>query len=222
MVAEHYAHTLIARSNAATPTAAQVQAFVSSVIQLGVIPGTPETVIRVVTGHSEVPNPFTGGLLRVPTKKSRSIKPSELSSALHSVADYEVATSGEGVPRLAPLPLPAESPKSYFVGVTVVVSSESRSTSDTYNGFDAPLVKTPLFGEPCDSECNTGYFSNLHTGSVIEVPEAGAARFWIEFELGKFLFPQITDYLKMLSPPIVNEAERIFGIEFVQGCHWGA
>lgn len=219
MVAEQYAHTLIARSNQATPTAAQIQEFVAANIRLGVIPGVPEAVVRVVTGYYEVPSPF-GDLVRVPKKKSKPINPEELSNALIELSDFEAVISGQGIPRLPPLPLLKSSPNSYFVGMTVVVSSINRSTSDTYNGFDPPLIETPQFGTPSNADCSTGYFSNLHNGTVIEVQDAGTSRFWIEFELGKFLFPPIVDQLDLLSPTIVDEAKRIFQMDFVQGCHW--
>jgi hypothetical protein len=104
--------------------------------------------------------------------------------------------------------------------MTVVVSSELRSTSDTYNGFDPPLVETPAFGTPCRPEITRGFFSNLHRGTVVEVADGGSARFWIEFELGKFLFPLLEDNLDLLEPAIVQAAQQVFGIEFVQGCHW--
>ena len=74
--------------------------------------------------------------------------------------------------------------------------------------------------------CQEGPIDNPNTArfrlEVIKVPGAGCARFWIEFALGKFLFPEIQgDNLELLNPAIAGEAEQIFGAEFVQGCHWG-
>jgi hypothetical protein len=57
---------------------------------------------------------------------------------------------------------------------------------------------------------------------VIEVAGAGCARFWVEFELGKSLFPPFDrGDLEFLDPGIVAGAERLFGVGFAQGCHWG-
>jgi hypothetical protein len=66
-----------------------------------------------------------------------------------------------------------------------------------------------------------GYFHNPHTMEIIKVPQAGCSRFWIQFELGKFLCPAVNNSLELLNPAIVKEAKNVFGIEFVQGCYWG-
>jgi hypothetical protein len=55
---------------------------------------------------------------------------------------------------------------------------------------------------------------------VIEVPNAGSARFWIEFEFGKFIYPKIEKRLEILSPLLVETAEECFQAEFVQGCRF--
>jgi hypothetical protein len=84
------------------------------------------------------------------------------------------------------------------------------------------LGKVPGYNTPCLEPPNVGYFTDIHTFKPIEVPEGGYARFWIQFELGKFLFPEIRNgNLDLLNPLVVAEAEKVFGIEFVQGCHWG-
>jgi hypothetical protein len=57
---------------------------------------------------------------------------------------------------------------------------------------------------------------------VIAVQGAGCASFWIEFEPGKFLFPEFTaNSLELLNPSIVAEAKSVFKSAFVQGCNWG-
>ena len=65
-----------------------------------------------------------------------------------------------------------------------------------------------------------GVFPNPWTGGVIEVADAGCARFWIEFEFGKFIYPKITDNLEVMNPEIVSAGEDCFGTKFAQGCRF--
>jgi hypothetical protein len=222
MIAESYGHTLIPRSNDAVPTAAQVERFAGWVIAHGVVPGIPQVFLTVVRGYQEVPDPFTGGMRRIPKRDRRRIELNQIAESAASLVDYEISFGDRGFPKLPPLPLPDDVPGDFHVETTIVVSSMLRSTSDTYNGFAPPPIEMPMFGTPCETPADVGYFSNMHTGGLIKVPGAGSARFWIEFELGSFVFPPIHDHLNLLAPEIVQEAERIFGIEFVQGLHWGA
>jgi hypothetical protein len=227
MIAESYGHTLIPRSSHAVPTAAQVEQFVNWILAAGVVPANPQPHLAIIRGYQDIPNPFTGAVFRMLKKESRPIDPNQIAHAVASLSDYEISLGAGGVPKLPPLPLPADAPREYHVEMTIVVSSWLRSTSDTYNGFDLPLVDVPQFGEPISaasskSASDVGYFSNMHTGTLIEVAGAGAARFTIEFELGKFLFPPLTDHLELLAPEIVRQAEQTFATQFAQGLHWGA
>jgi hypothetical protein len=87
--------------------------------------------------------------------------------------------------------------------------------------FTIPTNKTiPAFGSRCEAEPDAGIFSNPWTGSAIEVAGAGCARFWIEFEFGKFVLPRIEDRLDLLSPAVVNLAEDCFKSGFIQGCRF--
>lgn len=64
-------------------------------------------------------------------------------------------------------------------------------------------------------------FTDPRDWGIITVPGADCARFWLGFELGKFLFPTtVSDDLDLLDPTIVNAAERIFRVRFVQGYSW--
>lgn len=74
-----------------------------------------------------------------------------------------------------------------------------------------------LFGEPCQELRETGIFTNPWSGEVIEVPNAGCARFWIELEFGKFIFPRIVDSFDVLNPSIIAKTEECFQTRFVQG-----
>jgi hypothetical protein len=45
-----------------------------------------------------------------------------------------------------------------------------------------------------------------------------SAQLWIEFGLGDWLMPMITDRLEILDPLLVMVANKIFRAEFTQGC----
>lgn len=78
----------------------------------------------------------------------------------------------------------------------------------------------PEFGSACKNNVRNGIFSNPWTGDAIEVADAGCARFWIEFEFGRFIYPKMTNGLEVLSPPIVLGAEQCFRAKFAQGCRF--
>jgi hypothetical protein len=65
-----------------------------------------------------------------------------------------------------------------------------------------------------------GIFPNPWTGEAIEVADAGCARFWIEFEFGKFIYPEVSGSFDVMSPAIVQDIEQCFGTKFVQGCRF--
>jgi hypothetical protein len=72
----------------------------------------------------------------------------------------------------------------------------------------------------CKNAAENGIFPNAWTGDVIEVTDAGCARFWIEFEFGKFIYPKLTDNLEVMSPALVLGAEKCFRTKFAQGCRF--
>ena len=73
------------------------------------------------------------------------------------------------------------------------------------------------FGQ--ESECHDhGTFRNPWTNDQIRVEHAGCARFWIEFELGKFIAPIIRESFELLEPRIVKAAEESFEVSFAQAC----
>jgi hypothetical protein len=78
----------------------------------------------------------------------------------------------------------------------------------------------PGFGEPWNGESTIGIFTNPWTGEAIEVPNAASARFWIEFEFGKFIYPRIDKSFDVFDPRLVEKAEECFQTKFVQGCRF--
>jgi hypothetical protein len=150
-------------------------------------------------------------------KKLQSLD--EVVNAVVSLQDYELNLACMGRPKLPPLRINFNEP--YHLGITCRVYSKCRSTSDLHEESNCD-EKTVRYGKICSELQTDGLFTNPHNGEILKISGAGCARFWIEFELGKFLLPEFTkNNLEILNPFIVKEAERIFGIKFVQGCYWG-
>jgi hypothetical protein len=216
-----YCHTLIPRSPEFVPTAGQVQAFLAAMIQWGVLGGEPSLVMRTPSARVRRGlNPFTRQLEEYPMTDHTDLPDvNRVADVIKGRADYEVQASGMGRPEHPPLPLAFGGP--YHVGIVCHVSSRLRSTSDPHDEVgEWPGV--PFFGDPCEAVIERGIFCNPHTMEVIEVAGGGCARFWVEFELGKWLFPAFErGDLELLDPAIVAGAERLFGIGFAQGCNWG-
>jgi hypothetical protein len=220
-MSEQYRHTLISLDKSDVPQPAAVRAFLSEMIDKRVVPGSPEVLLRTWTGKMrEYPNPFIGGIVKIEQLDRKPLANlDEFERATAKLPDYQIAVYGEGRPKLPPLQMKSKGP--YFVAVTCYICSKLRSTSDSH---EETLTgrRAAFYGDPFKSSDMTGFFCDPESGEIIEVPEAGAARFWIEFELGKFLFPNIVDgNLDLLNAEIVADAERHFGVEFVQGCSWG-
>ena len=77
----------------------------------------------------------------------------------------------------------------------------------------------PFFGKPCGKQSRTALFRHPLTGALIEVANASCARFWVEFEFGKWLLPKIDDSLNILDPAITDLTDQCFGLAFAQGFH---
>jgi hypothetical protein len=219
---EQYSQTLIATAKEFIPSGQQIETFLSMMLELNVVPGDPKIGLRIRTGKiREYPfvNPFTQKKMTAEVKDCKQIENlASVSEALKALNDYEIEVASFGQPKQPPLEVDFKD--SYHVGVTCFVSSKPRSTSDLHD--DKKNGKqSALYNQLCPEMPAEGLFTNPHTLETIKVQDAGYARFWVQFELGKFLLPKFDkNGLELLNPLIVAEAEKIFGIKFVQGCHW--
>jgi hypothetical protein len=170
-------------------------------------------------------NPFTGhklvflGSTRMLEKPKALKSTKEIVPAAKSVSEFNVEASRVGLPMTPPLPIDFSKP--YSIQITCCVRSRAVSLSDLHEESGSKRKRLP-FDEDCNKWVQSGLFTHPHTLQVIEVPQAGRARFWIEFKLGKFLFPKIRGgNLRILNPRIAKLAVQCFGLKFVQGCRWG-
>jgi hypothetical protein len=219
-MAEQYSQTLISTPKDFVPSPVKVREFLSAMVALEVVPGTTTVLLVTPSGKTrEYPNPFGGKPITVEIANRKELENlSQIDEALASLQDYRLTIAGQGRPSTPPLPIVFDEP--YCIDITCHVASKTRCTSNLHQESGKNL-DVAAYGEPCPSDAKLGLFSNLNNLQVIEVPNAGCARFWIEFQLGKFLFPKVETNLELLHPAIVRMANQTFGVTFAQGCHWG-
>jgi hypothetical protein len=215
-----YCHTLIPISKEFKPSPAQVQDFLAAMVSLCAIGGESAVVMRTPSSRTRVGmNPFTRQMVSFPMKDRAELpNASAISEAIAGKEAFEIEVSGSGRPKNPPIPIEFDGP--YYLAIKCRVSSELCCTSNQQEQLeDEPEL--PFYGRPCSGVPKLGLFVNPHTRDRITVPDAGCANFWIEFELGKFLFPSFEQHdLQFLNPLIIDEAVDVFGVRFVQGCNW--
>lgn len=208
---------LIARPDNFVPKPEQISAFLAAMIQLRVVPevekiclSTPSSKVRTGT------NPFTGETVSFPMNDFKYLQGvSEIPSAAKGISDYSVAVEGTGRPAVPPIPI--DFADRYAIAIACRVSSVPRSTSDIYDDTQ----NQAQFNKPCLEPMPYGHFTDPNTHEILKVGDAGRAQFWVEFELGKWLFPSVENgNLEILHPTILERAESEFGIQFAQGCHY--
>ena len=217
-----YSHTLIPDRVDYEPAPKQVADFVTALVELGAAPLDPILTINTLSGETRSGvNPFTGKTETFPIRKSKTLESiATIRSAVEGMDDYNVVMIGKGPPEVPALEFEYDGP--YDLLLNCCLREAPVSTSDYHDEVQADLEqKPPFFGRPCDTTMQTGIYHNPSTLEVIEVPNAGCARFWIEFEYGN-LFPNISNGLDVLEPSIVAAASETFDVSFVQGCHWCA
>ena len=233
---EQYVHTLIPDLLDFAPESQQVANFLGQLVELGAVPLDGKLRVGQLSGqfrHGR--HPLTGEVLSIPKRdyiSSENI--SDILPLLKGLNDHDVVVSGQG-PKLPPFGLRTfeEIPEkvghhnfiesdykgTYAFDVQCCLRADVVSTSDPHPEI-SPAPEIPCFGEPCASKTRrTGIFHHPSTGALIEVPNAGCARFWIALEFGRWIFPNIEGSLNVLAPSILRGAEECFEIKFVQGCH---
>jgi hypothetical protein len=220
-MALRYSHVLIPKSSEYVPSLHQVESFLALVVAEGVIGGEPKYSASLAgTTKRVMRNQFTGEeQIFYPRDALKVASLREMIAGIGAHSDYNAGVSGIGRPIRPPLPIGFQ--KDYHLGVTCVVSPKLCSTSCLHNesGYSE---SRPWFGEPTDSFITTGLFSHPNSSLISEVDGAGCARFWIEFDLGNWLFPTGSDEsVELMAPWLLEAAAKKFNVGFHQGFHWG-
>ena len=223
-----YTHVLIPNRVDFVPDTADVGAFLASLISIGAAPLNPTIAISKLTGEVQTfTNPFTLELdsRRIWTGECLN-EIADTRAKLQGLDDYNVSLNGMGPPALPAFVFDFKD--AYAFSVRCCLRAEIVSTSDWHDDFvigqkkGLSERKVEFFGRPCRPTDRLGLYHNPTNMEIIEVPNAGCARFWVEIEFGKMLFPRIESRLDVIEPKIVEAAEKVFGIGFLQGCHWCA
>jgi len=225
---EQYVHTLIAADSSFAPKSEQIADFLDRLVtscNFQIIADQPyQPGVRLVKPsgrYRSFTDPLTGETKSFPvSERIRIERISDIPLVIEGPRHFSVLMSGEWNREHLPLSLlttdgvPFDG--NYLCEVSCHLRPDVVSTSclGMNSGSD---LNVPTFGEPCGADCKIGVFSHPWTEELIEVPDGGCARFWIEFEFGKFLLPQMDDTLEVLNPSIVMKAEECFQRRFVQG-----
>jgi len=217
---EQYLHTLIPTDATFVPRPEQIVQFLDGIFALGAEPLKWNLLLAKPSGRvREVKNPLTGEANQIPLNDRVPIEnPSDLPSHIADLEEYYVALAGEGPPRTPPFPVYYEdSPftKTYSFAVRCFLKPRPVSMSDL--GDERIGEEMPFFGQR--SSRRDALFRHPVSGELIEVSNAGSARFWVEFEFGKWLLPKITDSLNILDHSIDAMADQAFSVFFRQGFH---
>lgn len=229
---EQYTHTLISVDSEFVPDPAQVATFFGDLIsqfKFSTISGQrflPGLIVAKPTGKLRWgTNPMTGEKISIPEQDRLSIERIEdIPAVIEGVKHYTVAQSGQWIGDERPMVLLKTDGVPYEENYISTVKCELRPEVVSTSAWDVeagPNTRNvPAFGSVSKSGNKNGIFPNPWTGEAIEVADAGCARFWIEFEFGKFIYPRITDNLDVMSTAIVSGAEQAFGTKFAQGCRF--
>jgi hypothetical protein len=229
---EQYIHTLIAADPAFTPQPRQVTEFFDKLVtafSFRVIsntrwqPGLRVTKPGLQTRSAK--NAYTGETRTFPVPDRTAIeKIAEILPLIADLKEYRVGASGDWPSNTEPLLLLKADKTPFEESPICDVSCNTRPAPVSTSAWDmdaGPNVRNvPPFGSPWNGESHTGIFPNPWTGEVIEVPNAASARFWIEFEFGKFIYPEIDRSLDVFSPQLLRAAEECFQTTFAQGCRF--
>lgn len=227
---EEYAHTLIPERLDCVPEPDHVAAFLNRLAELGAVPLEAKLKVMKPSGKFRTGfNPVTKETLSFPISEHMPLQEiADLSTALAGLEHYNVILSGQGPPRLQPCQLVVVSDTepwydcndSYAFDVVCCLREKLVSTSEVVDDDARSARGLPFFGEPWTSHDRTGVFQHPGTWEIVEVQNAGCARFWLEFSFGKWLIPKMSDGFNVLEPSIVATAEEHFGTKFVQAYHW--
>lgn len=229
---EQYIHTLIPADTEFVPDSAQVANFFDELVsksKFSPIFGQrflPGLVVAKPSGKlREGTNPMTGERFSIPAPDHLHLQKFEdIPASIEGSTHYTVAQSGQWLEKDRPLALFNSDGVPYEENYICIVRCELRPEAVSTSAWDeeaGPNARNvPEFGSVCTNAVTIGIFPNPWTGDVIEVANAGCARFWIEFEFGKFIYPKVTDSFEVLTPDIVSGAEHSFGTQFAQGCRF--
>jgi hypothetical protein len=229
---EQYIHTLISTDSEFRPDSAQIAGFYQRLVsQFGFCPISdqrwlPGLIVRKPSGKLRWgTNAMTGEKISIPEQGRRKLEEFEdIPAAIEGCTHCTVSQSGQWAGMNRPIDLVGADGVPFEGTYLCTVSCELRSRAVSTSAWDVeagPNTRdVPEFGSPCKGVVPKGIFPNPWTGVPIEVEGAGCARFWVEFEFGKFIYPKAADTLNVMRHAIVRGVEECFETSFAQGCRF--
>jgi hypothetical protein len=242
-MSEYYTHLLVPLSPEYRPEPDAVAVFGQGIINNGNI-ASPFTISfsRVTKGEPRVRkmrNARTGETINIrgPSRRidppQTLLNPSQIIEHAAAQREYDIGISGEGVPSNLPFAVgyvEDETWKPMVDAYNLEIRCRVRdnivrlylleSEDDLHQPPDFTKIG-PRFDEDCSVDEREGIFVHPESGAI-RIPNAGCATFWIEFKLGKFIFPRLRNGgVNVLDESIVTLARKAFNCDFVQACDWG-
>ncbi len=224
---EQYCHLLIPSDPDFVPEPATIEKFfdlfvgsfgfqivLTPPIQPGFMLLTPSETPRVIR------NVYTGETIFVPSL-DRTVLSSAASipAVIESERHWIVRLSGKWLSGHSPISLRTTDRVPFEGELVCFIECDLRPapvcTSDCWDESH-PDQAALSFDDPNGPKLPLGIFTNPWTGRTIEVPGAGFARFWVSFEFGKFIFPDLAGGFDLLQPQFLDSIQECFGMHFVQ------
>lgn len=209
-MSELYTHLLIPNDAGFVPQLYRVGGFFNSLSAMQALPLGPEFVVLTNSGRTR---PIAGTLFGPDLAISRH---SDLQRAIDSMTGEkinELWVEGKGPTAIPPFAVyGANRPDVLWNGpysLTVRCRLRREITHIPHSGF----------GCKCDMKANeASIFENPWTRQPIQTAGLSWGCFWIEFGVGDWLMPMITDSLEILNYRLLASAREAFEMEFTQGC----
>ena len=219
---EQYAHLLISADPDFVPDPAQVTAFFNRILnsfgfrlvveppfEPGIIVLKPSNKVRKGT------DPMTGEVIAIPMRDRLVLRESaEILNSIDNFGEWTVGFSGKWMLGKTPIELRASDGKPFESECSCFVSCNLRPkpvcTGDWRGEFHGEMTEL-TFGDPKSLIQSAGIFTQPWTGERVEVADAGSARFWIEFEFGKWLLPKMNNSFDVLLPEMMTAVQSCFG-----------
>jgi hypothetical protein len=232
---EQYTHLLIPSDPEFMPQFAQIPAFVRLLTERWNYridlndPYIPGIRLLWTTGEPEIGDEQKTGkqFTMMPRFEKRAVQriediPAALEGnpgALQARRGCVAAVNGSWELRMLPITIPKsewpEKESAHCCSLSFRLHPQTVCTSDWW-GEDGDDPSKSRFGEAADLSSSMGRFTHPTSRRTVEAPNAGNARFWIEFGFGEWLNARWPEDLQLLTPELVRATEDHFGVGFAQ------
>jgi len=220
-MSELYRHLLIPREAMFTPNPEQLTQFLENLRTIGGLPEHAKFRVVAHTGRTCLwaTNAKTGEEYFGPELKINRF--AELKDAVQCTIgeqNFDLVADAKGPAVIEPFALyDADNYASRLPGprcdkpyaLSVRCKQRDKITHVLHSVFDSKT--DPIMGE-------LAVFENPWNREPIQTGALSGARFWIEFGIGDYLMPGVSDTLDILDTRLLAVANEVFDSNFAQGC----